>query len=135
MGKSHFLVFCVQDESSSQSSILPRALRGKTIVDEALAEPKPPVVEWWDVPLLNGDEYSSGLNEQVITSTIRHPPILKPTAEAPAPPPMPLMLTEKEKKKVRRRRREEVQREKRDKIRLGLEPAPEPRSKIISKWH
>lgn len=96
----------------------------------------PPVVEWWDAPLLVNKTYDdldqSPVNpdelSQLVTLYVHHPiPIKPPQEQNRAPVLRSLMLTKKEQKKLRRQRRQEAQKEKQDKIRLGLLPPDPPK--------
>jgi len=79
-------------------------------------------VEWWDVPLLEGQQpaYNAEPTDLKITIYIHHPVELLPVGEAPPPGPMPLMLTDKEKKKIRHMRKLEKEKERQDLMRFGL---------------
>ncbi|TPX46110.1 hypothetical protein SeLEV6574_g03406 [Synchytrium endobioticum] len=112
------------------------------VSDLAIRKEPPPVVEWWDLPLLPSESYAdveSGRYRQVfkedseiVSNLIHHPARLDPPAENTAPIVRPLMLTKKEQKKLRRQRRLEAQKEKMDKIRIGLLPPDAPKLRIAN---
>ncbi|KAJ3416978.1 3',5'-cyclic-nucleotide phosphodiesterase (PDEase) (3':5'-CNP) [Chytridiales sp. JEL 0842] len=106
------------------------------VSDLCVRREPPPIVEWWDAPLVGQDKTYDDFSlnaphiEEVVTNLIQHPVPIQPPAELGPPPPKPLMLTKKEQKKLRRQRRQEALKEKRDKIRLGLLPPEQAKVKI-----
>jgi U4/U6 small nuclear ribonucleoprotein PRP3 len=71
------------------------------VADESLRRDPPPVTEWWDTPLMNGD-YSNEIDfnvlsaegETLITNLIQHPvPIQPPGGDEIEP--LKVMLTKK----------------------------------------
>lgn len=96
---------------------------------------KPPAIEWWDEPLVNGSDYTDiatspdKINLEPITHYIQHPVLLDPPQERNAPKPKAMYLTKKEQAKLRRQRRTEEHKEEQAKIRLGLVEPPPPKVK------
>jgi len=91
--------------------------------------PKPPIVEWWDLPLLIEGSYDK-VNTEAISPYIQHPVPINAPWERHMPPPKPMYLTKKEMKRIRRNDRAERYKEQQDRIKLGLEPAPPPKVKL-----
>ncbi|KAI8621353.1 pre-mRNA processing factor 3-domain-containing protein [Chytriomyces sp. MP71] len=106
------------------------------VSDLCVRREPPPVVEWWDAPLLGPDapygafDLASQACANTITDLVQHPVPIQPPADLGPPPPKPLMLTKKETKKLRRQRRREAEKEKQDKIRIGLLPPDQPKVKL-----
>ncbi|OAA58840.1 U4/U6 small nuclear ribonucleoprotein [Cordyceps fumosorosea ARSEF 2679] len=116
----------------------------KTGMDEDLDTEKkflveePPLVEWWDEGLIDGDSYDAIEHadklklvspDSIVTEYIQHPIALEPPQDRLAPAPKPMYLTSKEQAKIRRQRRMAEGKEMQAKIRLGLVPAPPPKVK------
>jgi len=106
--------------------------------EKAFLVPTPPLIEWWDEGLVNGDSYDAisdpknlkiDTDDSVVTIYIQHPVLLEPPQEKIAPAPKPMFLTSKEQAKLRRQRRMAELKEQQAKVRLGLEPAPPPKVK------
>lgn len=109
---------------------------------------EPPLVEWWDAPLMKLDpDKAKGkgkegdgdvdmtsdeimIRSERITHYIHHPPPVKPTIPPKPPPEIPLMLTKKETKKLRRQRRLEAHKEEQEMIAVGLLPPAKPKVKL-----
>ncbi|KAJ6788557.1 hypothetical protein PWT90_06194 [Aphanocladium album] len=99
---------------------------------------EPPLVEWWDEGLIDGDSYDAiehsgklkiATPDSIITEYVQHPVALEPPQDRLAPAPKPMYLTSKEQAKIRRQRRMAEGKEMQAKIRLGLVPAPPPKVK------
>ncbi|KAJ3498727.1 hypothetical protein NLG97_g901 [Lecanicillium saksenae] len=99
---------------------------------------EPPLVEWWDEGLIEGDSYDAiehsdklkiATPDSIITEYVQHPVALEPPQDRLAPAPKPMYLTSKEQAKIRRQRRMAEGKEMQAKIRLGLVPAPPPKVK------
>ncbi|OAR02501.1 hypothetical protein LLEC1_06204 [Akanthomyces lecanii] len=99
---------------------------------------EPPLVEWWDEGLIDGDSYDAIEHidklritspDSIITEYVQHPVALEPPQDRLAPAPKPMYLTSKEQAKIRRQRRMAEGKEMQAKIRLGLVPAPPPKVK------
>ncbi|ORX46739.1 Pre-mRNA-splicing factor 3 [Hesseltinella vesiculosa] len=105
------------------------------ISDKALKREQPPVVEWWDAPLLPHQSYDDLPIDptqltSLVTSYVHHPVQITPPNENTKPVTRALRLTKTETKKLRRQRRREMLKDKQDKIRLGLLPPDPPKVKI-----
>ena len=109
-----------------------------TDVEKKFLIEEPPEIEWWDEGLINGKNYDSiddpnilkiGVPDSIITEYIQHPIALEPPQDRQAPAPKPMFLTSKEQAKLRRQRRMADLKEMQAKIRLGLVPAPPPKVK------
>lgn len=118
------------------------------IINERNIRPsRPPIVEWWDEPLLSSVNISSYADflanidqdtttqtvkyPQAITHYIQHPVLLSsPDVTDKQTPTLKLHLTKKETKRLRKNARAERLKEKQDRIRLGLDPAPPPKVKL-----
>ncbi|ATY67200.1 U4/U6 small nuclear ribonucleoprotein [Cordyceps militaris CM01] len=99
---------------------------------------EPPLVEWWDEGLIDGDSYDIieladrlkiASPDSIITEYVQHPVPLEPPQDRLAPAPKAMYLTSKEQAKIRRQRRMAEGKEMQAKIRLGLVPAPPPKVK------
>lgn len=99
---------------------------------------EPPLVEWWDEGLIDGDSYNVlehpdklkiSTPDSIITEYVQHPVALEPPQDRLAPAPKAMFLTSKEQAKIRRQRRMAEGKEMQAKIRLGLVPAPPPKVK------
>lgn len=112
------------------------------VSDQAIRREPPPVVEWWDIPLLRAPNYEDLTTDNVrvdpeaedviITSYVQHPVAVPPPLGEAAPAPKPLMMTKKERKKLRRQNRQARLKEKQDKIRMGLLPPDPPKVRIAN---
>lgn len=109
-----------------------------TDVEKKFLIEEPPEIEWWDEGLIDGKNYDSvddpnilkiGVPDSIITEYIQHPIALEPPQDRQAPAAKPMFLTSKEQAKLRRQRRMADLKEMQAKIRLGLVPAPPPKVK------
>ncbi|ODV63733.1 U4/U6-U5 snRNP complex subunit PRP3, partial [Ascoidea rubescens DSM 1968] len=141
----------IEEKQQREKELLERKLDTVNNPIESLGESnyqpkKPPLVEWWDYPILlpnttyndlKFDEESKelvNLSEKIksenITHYVQHPIPINAPWEKHLPPMKPLYLTKKEIKRMRKNRRQEIYKDKQDKIKLGLEPAPPPKVKL-----
>ncbi|KAH3661758.1 hypothetical protein OGAPHI_005936 [Ogataea philodendri] len=133
----------MEEERKEKEEIKELADQGLT-PDESLGEQfflpsRPPAIEWWDQPLLNGRRYADLTKltytdradvKNPITEYIQHPvPIMAPW-EKHVKPAMSLYLTKKEIKRLRKNDRMEKIKEKQDRMKLGLDPTPAPKVKL-----
>jgi U4/U6 small nuclear ribonucleoprotein PRP3 len=88
-----------------------------------------PVVEWWDAPWIEGENYDIILDDK-INNLIDHPVLLEPPAEKQGGGPLPLMLTPAERKRLKKQMKAEQMKEMQDKVLLGLATPPGPRVRI-----
>ncbi|KHN97841.1 U4/U6 small nuclear ribonucleoprotein Prp3 [Metarhizium album ARSEF 1941] len=99
---------------------------------------QPPVVEWWDEGLIDGNSYEQVESlgslrlmtpDSIVTEYIQHPVALQPPQDRHLLENKAMFLTSKEQAKIRRQRRMTELKEMQAKIRLGLIPAPPPKVK------
>ncbi|TPX35959.1 hypothetical protein SmJEL517_g01728 [Synchytrium microbalum] len=112
------------------------------VSDLSIRKEPPPIVEWWDLPLLPSGSYTDvdlgryreklTDDSDIVTSLVHHPSKLDPPGNKAPVVARPLMLTKKEQKKLRRQKRLEAQKEKMDKIRIGLLPPDVPKLRIAN---
>ncbi len=110
-----------------------------TIYETKYKVSRPPIIEWWDEPLLKDKDYehindSTRLNidcdDPAVDNLILHPiPIPTPWGDNSSTTSV-LYMTKKELKKKRRNERQERHKVTQDRVRLGLDAAPPPKVKL-----
>jgi len=113
-----------ENEAKAEREAPVLALAKEDEIDEV------PVVEWWDEPVLDGNDYNR-IREERVTEYIHHPIPTKATKPEQEPRPIQLMLTSKERKRMRRQRRADQQREEQQMVQMGL-TAPKPNKVKLS---